>query len=185
MNQQTTATFSKTVQRFLAGEPGQSPQNEASGVALRAKASALFYEATRLAAAWSPGQYCQLNSRLPLINASPTAKSQSVISDMQRLHQVISKFIRSLMPLQEAGSRSHDLGLQMITVYTLAHGSMLQLHNVRAEVDADAAKFCMNHATEIIRLLDYTTNDHDGKLDYIAGVRLSFLSVTRLIERFL
>ena len=89
---------------------------------------------------------------------------------MQRLHHVISKFIRSLMPLQEAEKRSHELSRQMMTVHTLAHGSMLQLHNVRAEVDTDAAKFCMTHATEIARLLDHIISDHDGKLDYIVGV---------------
>ncbi|KAH8107326.1 hypothetical protein DFH11DRAFT_1863409 [Phellopilus nigrolimitatus] len=157
-------TGSRTVHNFLSG---QSVQHQEGGgnsyLALRAKASALYERAARLAAMWYSGKYV----------STETVKTYSLFActDLQALARTTTNFARSLTPLAQLATQVVDFSADpdadsrqtLLVVHGLAHAAMIPILAVRGASEPSGDMSVINarltHASEIARVLDMLSGD--------------------------
>ena len=100
---------------------------------------------------------------------------------MTALARTITQFARGLTPVDrvEGQVQSSDGRRILLLVHCLAHDAMIRLHEVRDAASSDndltAANACLVHATEILRVLEYISNDAEyaNMMDAIIAVSFS------------
>ncbi|KAH9988472.1 hypothetical protein BJV74DRAFT_839546 [Russula compacta] len=144
-----------TVQTFLAHQI-QVPvlAGGFSNLALRAKASALFDLAAKVASSW---------------NAGGVALTQLSEQETLAVEDSINRFIASVIPVHQMGAIPANDRHNLIVVHTLAQAALIRLYYLRGELDQLCNEKCL-HAARGMLLVIARVSDLDIEfLDPIVG----------------
>ncbi|KAH9949026.1 hypothetical protein B0H21DRAFT_165410 [Amylocystis lapponica] len=157
-------TGSPTISSFFSHEAQTSLASGFSTSALRAKASAMFESAARLASSW--------NSRIP---------PSSTFSDTFRvLEHTITRFTTTLLPLHQLGAAMPEDKFTLIVVHSLAHASMIHLYSPFIEDDLASREKCLRAARSLILVTKHIADMDFDFLDPVVGP--CWLSAVKALE---
>lgn len=166
-----------TVQTFLAHQI-QVPvlAGGFSNFALRAKASALFDLAAKVASSWNAGE---LTEGLLLFafhftrvfSAAGVALTQISEQDTLSVEDSINRFIASIIPVHQMGAIHACDRHNLIVVHTLAQAALIRLYYLRGEVDQLWNEKCLLAAREMLLAIGQVADMDLEFLDPIVGVR--------------
>ncbi|KAF9258851.1 hypothetical protein L218DRAFT_709006 [Marasmius fiardii PR-910] len=139
----------QTVQNFLQGDlsGGFSLQ------ALRAKASALYSHADQMALRW--------NGRFKPSGGYP--------DEIQALELTITRFLATLVPVQQLNATMGDEKQTLIVVHTLVQASLIHLYQRFAQDDGVAYEKCSQAAKTCVEIIKYISEQDYDFLDPILG----------------
>ncbi|KAI0275620.1 hypothetical protein BGY98DRAFT_1113985 [Russula aff. rugulosa BPL654] len=143
-----------TVQTFLANQI-QVPvlAGGFSNFALRAKASALWDLATKVASSWNSG----------------VALTQLSEQDTLAVEDSINRFIASVMPVHQLAAVHASDRHNLIVVHTLAQAALIRLYYLRGEVDQLWNEKCLLAARGMLLVVGQVTDMDIEFLDPIVG----------------
>ena len=169
-----------TVQTFLAHQI-QVPvlAGGFSNFALRAKASALFDLAAKVASSWNAGEFV-LEGLVHfafhftrVFSAAGVALTQISEQDTLSVEDSINRFIASIIPVHQMGAIHACDRHNLIVVHTLAQAALIRLYYLRGEVDQLWNEKCLLAARGMLLVIGQVTDMDLEFLDPIVGVRSS------------
>ncbi|KZT10936.1 uncharacterized protein LAESUDRAFT_356428 [Laetiporus sulphureus 93-53] len=147
-------TGTPTVRGFFLRE-GQTT-NLVSGfstMALRAKASALFEAANRLATSWS--------TQVP--------SSTTFMENFHALEHAITRFASTLLPLHQLGAGVPEDKYTLIAIHSLAHAAVIRLHFPFMDGDALSREKCLRAARSVVLVAKHVAEMDFEFLEPIIG----------------
>jgi len=144
-----------TVQTFLAHQI-QVPvlAGGFSNYALRAKASALFDLAAKVASSWNP---------------AGVALTQLSEQDTLSVEDSINHFIGSIIPVHQMGAIHANDRHNLVVVHTLVQAALIRLYYPRGEVDRLWNEKCLHAARGMLLVIGQVTEMDIEFLDPIVG----------------
>jgi len=125
-----------------------------SNFALRAKASALFDLATKVASSW---------------NAAGVALTQLSEREMLAVEESINRFTASVIPVHQMGAVHVTDKHNLIVVHTLAQAALIRLYYLRGEVDQLWSEKCLLAARGMLLVIGQVSEMDVEFLDPIVG----------------
>ncbi|KAL5532518.1 hypothetical protein ACEPAF_4292 [Sanghuangporus sanghuang] len=165
---------SRTVQRLLSGEiPTPRRGSTLPESAFRVMAAAVFERASRLSELWFSSH-------------SHAPSRASLRSEMQVIARTTTTFARMLTPVDELLSGRPSGHETQLIAHSLAHATMMTLHNVRSSEsppgDLNAINSRLVHASEILKVLEGLCGDSSLTVDPILSMVGSLAAQTFLQE---
>lgn len=147
-----------------------------SNYALRAKASALFDLAAKVASSWNPGEWS--HRRLPVCafrltrvaSAAGVALTQLSEQDTLSVEDSINHFIGSIIPVHQMGAIHANDRHNLVVVHTLVQAALIRLYYLRGEVDRLWNEKCLHAARGMLLVIGQVTEMDIEFLDPIVGV---------------
>jgi hypothetical protein len=181
----------KTVQRFLAGldlEPVASRSDR--GMAVLAKASALYSHSARLASGIDAHKSCTVDQCIVGGNDrsfTMEAAHAMLYADMYRHYKVMQRFLEGLLSLEGTyATAKHSPGAQsaLYSALTLTHGAMIRLCSASVEADIPAKELRVRHACEVVHLMElYTESEIKlNPLITVSGAKCSGMRSTLTLK---
>jgi hypothetical protein len=166
-----------TVQTFLAHQI-QVPvlAGGFSNFALRAKASALFDLAAKVASSWNAGELGLVLFAFHftrVVSAAGVALTQISEQDTLSVEDSINRFIASIIPVHQMGAIHACDRHNLIVVHTLAQAALIRLYYLRGEVDQLWSEKCLLAARGMLLVIGQVSDVDLEFLDPIVGVRSS------------
>ncbi|OCH91680.1 hypothetical protein OBBRIDRAFT_825183 [Obba rivulosa] len=149
-----SGTGSPTLRTFFSqSSPTSNVPSGFSTMALRAKASALFEGASRLSSGW--------NRRQPV--------TTRFTDNLRGFEQTLSRFTTTLLPLHQLGAAMPEDKFTLITVHSLVHAAMINLHTPFTEEVPASREKCGRAARALVMIIKHITDIDYEFLDPLIG----------------
>ncbi|KIM78836.1 hypothetical protein PILCRDRAFT_576092 [Piloderma croceum F 1598] len=142
----------QTIQTFFEGQ-GSNLVGGFSTLALRVKASALIERANQLSMNW--------DHRL--------APSTAFTDDFQNLEHTITRFVPTLIPVQQLDATTPQNKHAFLTNHTLAHAAIIHLYYPFGTEDPTSYEKCLRAARSIVTVIKHISEVDFDFLDPIIG----------------
>lgn len=173
----------QTIQTFFEGQ-GSNLVGGFSTLALRVKASALLERANQLSMNWDHRKQRILLTYIVclLIKGIGLAPSTAFTDDFQTLEHTITRFIPTLIPVQQLDAARLEDKHAFLVSHTLAHTAILHLYYPFGTQDPPSYEKCLRAARSIVTIIKHLSDIDFDFLDPIIAVRPTFLWRGRFIE---
>jgi hypothetical protein len=145
------------------------------------KASALIERANQLSMNWDHRKNSLLLSNARVLNqryATGLAPSTAFTDDFQNLEHTITRFVPTLIPVQQLDATSPQNKHAFLTNHTLAHAAIIHLYYPFGTEDPTSYEKCLRAARSIVTVINHLSEVDYDFLDPIIGVWLfSLLSL--------
>jgi hypothetical protein len=168
----------QTIQTFFEGQ-GSNLVGGFSTLALRVKASALIERANQLSMNWDHRKRpSYLLSGICLPRGTGLAPSTAFTDDFQNLEHTITRFVPTLIPVQQLDATTPQVKHAFLTNHTLAHAAIIHLYYTFGTEDPASYEKCLRAARSIVTTIKHLSEVDFDFLDPIIGVRSCFCIVS-------
>lgn len=160
----------QTIQTFFEGQ-GSNLVGGFSALALRVKASALLERANQLSMNWDHREHKCYFTNCLLIYRIGLAPLTAFTDDFQTLEHTITRFIPTLIPVQQLDAARPEDRHTFLVSHTLAHTAILHLYYPFGTQDPPSYEKCLRAARSIVTIIKHLLDIDFDFLDPIIGVR--------------
>jgi hypothetical protein len=159
----------QTIQTFFEGQ-GSNLVGGFSTLALRVKASALIERSNQLSMNWDHRKTLSSRRGIFVYPKTGLAPSTAFTDDFQNLEHTITRFVPTLIPVQQLDATTPQNKHALLINHTLAHAAIIHLYYPFGAEDPPSYEKCLRAARSIVTVIKHTSEVDYDFLDPIIGV---------------